>query len=207
MTAPETRISAVVFDVGRVIVHWDLRHLFAKLIDNRERLDWFLANVVTEQWHFLHDAGRPVAEMVAQRKREFPDYADLIDAYENRFLETVPGPVDGTADLIRRLHARGVPLFGITNFGSDFWKQFRPTRPELDLLGDIVVSGDEKMVKPDAAIFDLAERRFATPAPSMLFVDDNADNVAAADRLGWQTHRFSDAVSLERDLIARGLLE
>lgn len=199
-------VTTVVFDVGRVIVHWDLRNLFAKLIDDPEQLDWFLANVVTEQWHFLHDAGQPVAEMAVQRKREFPDYADLIDAYETRFLETIPGPVEGTADLMQRLDGRGVPLFGITNFGSDFWKQFRPTRPELDLLRDIVVSGDEKLVKPSPAIFQLAEKRFDTPASSMLFIDDNAANIAAADRLGWHTHLFTDAKSLEVDLVACGLL-
>ena len=199
-------VTTAVFDVGRVIVQWDMRLLFAKLIDDAEELDWFLANVVTEQWHMQHDAGRPIREMIEERKLEFPDYATLIEAYEHRFLETIPARVPGTAELIERLHARDVPMFAITNFGTDFWAQYRPTEQVLDLFGDIVVSGHEKLIKPGAEIFALAEQRFDTPASSMLFIDDNAANIAAASQLGWHTHHFTNAVRLEDDLIARDLL-
>ena len=198
--------DTVVFDVGRVIVQWNLRYLFAKLIDDEQELDWFLANVVTEEWHFQHDAGVPLSEMVPQRKAEFPQHADLIDAYATRFLETVPGPVPGTANLIEALAAGNVPMFAITNFGSEFWQQFRPTQPVLDHFGDIVVSGDEKLAKPDPAIFHLAGRRFGRRPDQMLFVDDNTANIAAADTLGWHTHHFTDASLLEADLRQRGLL-
>ena len=148
-----SEVDAVVFDVGRVIVHWDLRNLFARLIEDENELDWFLANVVTEEWHFEHDAGRPLAEMVPERKAKFPAHAHLLDAYEKRFLDTIPGPVDGTAELIESLHSAAVPLFAITNFGSEFWQQFYPTCPVLKRFRDIVISGDEKLVKPDPAIF------------------------------------------------------
>lgn len=194
------------FDVGRVLVEWDLRHLFAKLIDDPEQLDWFCANVVTEGWHFQHDAGRELAEMVAERKRDYPDSADLIDAYATRFLETIPGPVEGTAALIDRLAARDVPLYAITNFASPFWAEFLPTLPVAAHFRDVVVSGDEKIAKPDARIFDLAAKRFGHAPEAMLFVDDNAANIAAARALGWQVHHFQDAVALERDLQARALI-
>ena len=200
------RVEAVVFDVGRVIVQWELRCLFAKLIDDEEELDWFLANVVTEEWHFEHDAGRSLAEMLPERKALFPKYAELIDAYATRFNETIPGPVPGTAALIERLADAGVPLFAITNFGAEFWQLFRPTQPILRNFRDIVVSGEEKLAKPDPAIFQHAEARFGVPARSMLFIDDNAANIAAARELGWQVHHFSDAELLERDLSERGLL-
>lgn len=199
-------LEAVVFDVGRVIVQWDLRHLFAQLIDDPAELDWFCANVVTEEWHFEHDAGRPLAEMVPERKAQFPGHAHLIDAYANRFLDTIPGPVPGTAALIQRLARREVPLFAITNFGAEFWQQFRPTEAVLDHFRDIVVSGEERLVKPDPAIFRLAERRFGVEAGAMLFIDDNPDNIAAAQALGWQTHQFFDAKALEEDLAGRGLI-
>lgn len=199
-------VSAVVFDVGRVIVQWDLRALFAKLIDDSDELDWFLANVVSEEWHFLHDAGVPLAEMVPQRKAEFPDHAHLIDAYATRFLETIPGPVPGTAELIEQLAARDIPLFAITNFGAEFWGLFRPTAPILDQFADIVISGREKLVKPDTAIFELAASRFGHAPEAMLFIDDNAANIAAAKKLGWQVHHFMDVESLEADLHERGLL-
>lgn len=199
-------VEAVVFDVGRVIVQWDLKHLFAQLIDDERELDWFCENVVTEDWHFEHDAGRSLAEMLPERKALFPDYAHLIDAYANRFLDTIPGPVPGTAELIERLAQRKVPLFAITNFGSEFWQEFRPTEPVLDHFSDIVVSGDEKLVKPDPAIFRHAAARFGREPSNLLFIDDNAANITAADALGWHTHHFKDAGTLEADLTARGLI-
>ncbi|MGX7926804.1 HAD-IA family hydrolase [Tsuneonella sp. HG094] len=199
-------LEAVVFDVGRVLIEWDLRALFGKLIADRDELDWFLANVVTEEWHFQHDAGRPLAEMVPERKAQFPEHADLIDAYACRFLETIPRPVPGTVSLVERLAAREVPLYAITNFGADFWAQFRPTFPPLDHMRDIVVSGIERIAKPDPAIFELAARRFGHAPGAMLFVDDNAANVAAARDLGWQVHHFTQAGPLEADLARRGLI-
>lgn len=194
------------FDVGRVLIQWDLRALFGKLIADRDELDWFLANVVTEEWHFQHDEGRPLAEMVPERKAQFPQYADIIDAYATRFVETIPGPVLGSVGLVERLFANGVPLYAITNFGAEFWDQFRPTFPPLDRMRDIVVSGVEKVAKPDPAIFALAAERFGHAPSSMLFVDDNLANIEAAGRLGWRVHHFSDAPTLEADLVERGLI-
>ena len=199
-------IDAIVFDVGRVIVQWDIRALFSKLIDDEGELEWFLDNVVTEEWHFQHDAGRPLSEMLPERKAQFPDHADLIDAYAERFLETIPGPVDGTAELVAKLDEAGHPLFAITNFGVDFWAQFRPTEPVLDRFRDIVVSGEEKLAKPDPAIFRLAEGRFGFPANRMLFIDDNIANVTAAELEGWHTHHFANAERLKAELIERALL-
>ena len=103
--------KAVVFDVGRVLFHWQLRALFEKLIDDPQERDWFLANVVTEEWHFEHDRGRPLGEMVPERIALFPQYEAHIRAYQARFNESVPGPVEGSHDIVRSLHERGVPLF------------------------------------------------------------------------------------------------
>jgi 2-haloacid dehalogenase len=199
-------VEAVVFDVGRVLVQWELRALFAKLIDDPAELDRFLAEVVTEEWHFQHDRGRPLAAMVPERQAQFPEHAHLIEAYATRFLETIPGPVPGTAALVERLAARGVPLYAITNFGAEFWDMFRPTAPLLDRFGDIVVSGREKLAKPDPAIFALAARRFGHAPEAMLFIDDNRANIETAQALGWQVHHFADAAALERDLVARELI-
>lgn len=200
------RPQAVVFDVGRVLIQWDLRHLFATLIEDRQELDWFLANVVTEQWHHQHDEGRALADMVPERQREFPEHAALIDAYRHRFLETIPGPVKGTHELARRLAESGVPLYGLTNFGAEFWDQFRPTEPLFDLFEDTVVSGCEKCAKPEARIYEVAEQRFGLPPRALFFIDDKADNIAAAAARGWQVHLFTDAAALEADLVGRGLL-
>jgi 2-haloacid dehalogenase len=196
----------VIFDVGRVLFDWDLRHLFAKLINDRDELEWFVTNVVTPEWHFQHDAGRPLAEMLPERKAEFPEHAALIDAYAARFNETIPGPVPGSLELVERLDAAGVPLFAITNFGHEFWEGFRPTQPVFDRFRDIIVSGTERLMKPEPAIFRLAIDRFGIDPAGALFVDDVAKNVAGAKSVGIAGHAFVDATTLERELVARGCL-
>jgi len=192
-------IAAVVFDVGRVLYQWDLRHLFAKLIADPAELDWFLSHVVTEEWHFQHDAGRPLAEMVAERCRLYPQYIPLIEAYATRFVESIPGPVPGMHEIVRALAERSIPLFAITNFGAEFWPQFRRNEPLFDLFSDIVVSGVEKIAKPSREIYELAYRRFGFAPERMLFIDDNPANVDAARRLGWNVHLFTDSDSLRAD--------
>lgn len=196
-------ISAVVFDIGRVIVQWDLALIYAEAIPDPAERAWFVANVVTPEWHFQHDAGRPLAEMIPERQREFPQYAALIARYASHFHDSIPGPIPGTLALIEALDAARVPLYAVTNFGAEFWAQFRPRWPVLDRFRDIVVSGVEKLAKPDPAIFALAARRFGHEPAAMLLVDDMAANVAAARRCGWQAHLFLDAPTLRAELVAR----
>lgn len=197
--------SAVVWDVGHVLYDWDIRHLYAKLIDDPARLDWFLANVVTRDWHFQHDRGRPFAETSAELIARFPAERALIEAYGPRWLETIPGPVEGTHELVGQLDRAGVPQYGITNFSAEFWAMFRPTAPLFDRFADIIVSGEERLMKPDPAIWALAERRFGQPGQALFFIDDNPANVAGARAAGWRAHRFTDARTLAEALRAEGL--
>lgn len=198
---------AVVFDIGRVLIQWNLRFLFEKLIRDPAELDWFLAHVVTEDWHFEHDAGRPLDDMLPERKARFPDHAALIDAYAQRFQETIPGLIPGTHTLVERLAARGVPLFGLTNFGSAFWPEFRARHPLFDHFSDIVVSGDEQCAKPDSRIYEIAESRFGVASQALFFTDDNPHNIAAARARGWHAHLFEGAAGLESALVQAGLLD
>jgi 2-haloacid dehalogenase len=200
-------IEAVVFDVGRVLYQWRLAALVDKLTDDPAVRDHVLAEVITEEWHFQHDAGRSLAEMVPERIAAFPEHEPFLRAYAERFNETIPGPVPGSLEIVRELHSAGVPLYAITNFGAEFWAAFRPTAPIFDLFRDIVVSGEEGLVKPDPAIFALAARRFAHRPEAMLFIDDNPANVEAARFCGWQGHHFADSGTLRAELVERGLLE
>ena len=201
-----TKITAVVFDVGKVLFEWDLRHLFAKLITDKDELEYFVTVIVTPEWHFQHDAGRALDDMVAERIAEFPEYAAWIAAYSNRFNETIPGPITGSLEIVQELAERGVPLFAITNFGAEFWDMFRPTQPIFDRFQDIIVSGVEKLVKPDPAIYMLALQRFGLKSGEAIFIDDNHDNVISARENGFVAHHFTDAESLRRELIALDLL-
>ena len=199
-------IQAVVFDVGRVLYQWQLAHLFGKIVEDEARLEKVLTEVVTEEWHFQADQGRPLAEIVPERIALYPDFEPEIRAYATRFNESIPGPVPGSIELVERLDRRGMPLFAITNFGAEFWAGFRPTAPVFDCFRDIVVSGEEKLAKPDPAIFAHAEQRFGHEASAMLFIDDNRANIEAAAGCGWQVHHFTDAPGLESDLSERGLI-
>ena len=199
-------VQAVVFDVGRVLYQWRLAHLFEKIVPDPVRLERVLDEVITEEWHFEHDRGRALGDMVPERIALYPEFEAELQAYRTRFNETIPGPVPGSLALVERLDARGVPLFAITNFGAEFWAGFRPTAPIFDRFRDIVVSGEEKLAKPDLAIFALAEERFGLPGEAMLFIDDNKANVDAAASRGWHAHHFADAPALEADLVRRGLI-
>jgi 2-haloacid dehalogenase len=201
-----TQITTVVFDVGKVLFEWDLRCLFSKLIDDPQELEYFVTHVVTPQWHYQHDAGRCLEEMVAERAIQFPQYADLIGAYAARITETIPGPVPGTHDIVHELARANVPLFVITNFGAQFWDRFRPAQPIFDCFGDILVSGVVKLIKPDPAIYALALDRFGLQPGEAIFIDDNHDNIVSARENGFVGHYFTDAATLRHELMALELL-
>ena len=200
------QIEAVVFDVGKVLVEWERDLPFRRLIPDAAIRERFLTEVIPLSWHGEHDAGHAADDMIAERSAHYPEHAHLIRAWLDTFNETIPGPVSGSSEIVEDLHAAGVPLFAITNFGADTWAGFAPTYPLFGRFADIVVSGVEKLAKPDPAIYALAERRFGRPGRSMLFVDDSLANVESARACGWHAHHFTDAATLRSDLIARGLL-
>ncbi len=199
-------VEAVVFDVGNVLVRWDRRLPYLNSFADPAELDRFLDEVIPLDWHAQHDAGRPAAEMVAERSALFPNYADLIGDWFARFNESIPGPVAQMPELVTELHEGGVPLYAITNFGGDTWRGFLPTFPLAGLFRDIVVSGVEKIAKPDPAIYALAARRFGVAPERMLFIDDALPNVTAARYSGWQAHHFQGAPRLRAELVMRELL-
>jgi 2-haloacid dehalogenase len=201
-----TAIRAVVFDIGNVLYHWELRALFEKVIAEPARLEHFLGEVLTYDFHSRHDAGEALEVLVAELNARHPEYADAVEAYVQRFNETITGKVAGTHELVERLAGRGVPLYALTNFGTNFWNGFRPTAPLFDRFEDILVSGEVMLAKPDPAIYRLTEARFGLAPAEIFFTDDRADNIETALACGWDAHRFTDAAALEAALIERGLL-
>jgi len=164
---------AVIFDVGNVLYHWNPRVLYERLIDDDRALDAFLRDVVTLDWHFQHDQGRPFAETSAELIARHPEQAALIRVWGERFIDSIGPAVEGMPQIVHELHAGGIPLFAITNFSDEFWAPFRAREAELfALFSDIVVSGTEKLVKPDPAIYRLALGRFGLDAEQALFIDD-----------------------------------
>lgn len=201
------RPIAVVFDVGNVLYDWNPRFLYERLIEDDRALDAFLRDVATKEWHFQHDLGRPFAETSAELSALYPDYAEMIALWGPRFSDTIPGLLPGMGDLVEEIDAAGIPLFAITNFSGEFWRPFRAREAAIfDRFRDIVVSGDERLVKPDHAIYHLALDRFGLKPDEAVFIDDREDNVAAANEVGIHGLVFADAPTLRRDLVKLGLL-
>lgn len=201
------RPRAVIFDVGNVLYDWNIRLLFEQLVADPDELDVLLRDVVTMEWHGQHDAGRPFAETSAELIALYPRFATAIAAYGPRFNDTVPGMLPGMAAVVEALDARRVPLYAITNFSAEFWEPFHDREAAIfDRFRDIVVSGREKLIKPDPAIYRLALERFGLRPDEAIFIDDRADNIEAAERLGIYGHHFQGAEPLAEELTALGLL-
>jgi 2-haloacid dehalogenase len=132
----------------------------------------------------------------------------LISVWGPRFNDSIGDPIPGMHELVAQLDAAGVPLFAITNFSGEFWRPFRQREAALfDRFRDIVVSGDEKLMKPDAAIYHLALDRFGLAPHEVVFIDDNLANVEGARAVGIHAIHFTNAASLRRDLHQFGLLQ
>lgn len=203
----QVRPTAVIFDIGHVLYDWDPRYLYRELIEDEAALDRFVGEVATREWHFQHDAGRPFAETSAELAALHPDHAELIAHWGPRFGEQIGDPIPGMHALVEELDARGVPLYALTNFSHEFFPPFR--EKEAALFGrfrDIVVSGVERLVKPDPAIYRLALDRFGLEAGRTVFVDDNAANVEGARSVGLLALHFTGEPKLRRELEGLGLL-
>lgn len=197
----------MIFDVGRVLYDWDPRILYRRLIDDDRALDAFLRDVVTHEWHFQHDAGRDFADTSAELIALYPQHAALIAAWGPRFLESIGAPIAGMSALVDELEAADVPLFAITNFSHEFWPPFRAREAAMfDRFRDVVVSGAEKLVKPDPAIYHLALERFGLEAERTVFIDDNVANIAGAASVGLIALHFEGEPKLRGELRALGLL-
>jgi 2-haloacid dehalogenase len=200
-------VTAVVFDVGNVLYGWDPdSFLVRQIADDSERLR-FIEEVGLWEWHDTLDGGRDFREAAEELSGKFPEYAHLISAWGERFGETISDPVPGVHAIVDALHASHVPLFAITNFSADFWRPFyEKERAFFSQFHDIVVSGQEKLLKPDPAIYYLALDRFGLTPAEALFIDDREINVEGARAVGMQAHLFTTAEDLRLRLAAEGLL-
>ena len=199
--------TAVVFDVGNVLYGWDPDRFFRVRIADEAARARFIAEADFMAWHEALDGGRAFAEAAHDLCGRFPEYADLIQAWSDHFGETITGPVPGAHEIVEALDARGVPLFAITNFSADFWAPFAAREEAFfSRFRDIVVSGREKLLKPDPAIYRLALARFGLDPPESLFVDDRPINVHAAEAVGMHGHVFTTAEDLRARLEHEGLL-
>ena len=202
MTIP----SAVVFDLGGVLIDWDPRYLYRTLFDDEAEMERFLTEVTTPEWNLAQDAGRSWAEAVETLAALHPERRTLIEAFHLRWPDTLGGPIDGTVVILDELRRNGVRLFALSNWSAETFPVAREQYRFLDWFEGIVVSGEEGIVKPDPRIFELLAERHALDPTSTVFIDDNASNVEAATALEFIGIRFSDPATLRAELETLALL-
>lgn len=202
------RPQAVVFDLGGVLIDWDPRYLYRKLLADEEQVERFIAEVTTAEWNNEQDRGRPFAEAVAELSTRHPEHAELIAAYHERWREMLGGPIEPTVALLRALKERGdAALYALTNWSAETFPIAEERYDFLRWFDGILVSGREGVVKPDTAIFSLLCERFAVPAEATLFIDDAPANVQGARDAGLDAVRYTTPEQLRADLAKRGLLD
>ncbi len=203
---PETPPKAVLFDVGNVIVRWDPRNLYTKLIPDPAALDHFLAEIAPMSWHAETDRGRTFADNIAERIALHPDHEALLRAWWDRWPEMCTGPIPETVAVMDDLHARGVPMHGLTNMSTESWPGIQALSPAFRYLQTVVVSGEDKVIKPDPAIYQLVLERTGLKPADLIFVDDSLANIEAAAALGFHVHHFTDPAAFRPQLESLGLL-
>ncbi len=201
------RPTAAVFDLGGVLIDWNPRHLYRRLIPDEAEMERFVRDVVSAEWNLEHDRGRPFDDGIALLTRRHPDQAELIAAFRDRWPEMLGGPIQPTVDVLAELRDAGVRLLALTNWSAETFVHAPPRFPFLAWFESIIVSGEEGLVKPDPAIFRLLVERHGLEPDRTVFVDDLEANVVAAAALGFVAVRFSNAAALRRDLVGLGLLD
>ncbi|MFM7345741.1 MAG: HAD family hydrolase [Tagaea sp.] len=198
--------SIVVFDFGGVLIDWDPRRAYRGLLPDESAIENFLATVCTPDWNYKQDAGRSIAEAEAELIAKFPDKKHLIRAYYKGHEVSIAGAIQGTVDILEALHAKGTPLYGLTNWSAETFPRTRCRFGFFDRFRHIAVSGELKLAKPDPAIYRHLLGIVGAPAETCLFVDDSEKNVAGAKSVGMQALRFESPEKLAADFRALGLL-
>ncbi|MBV8937551.1 MAG: HAD family phosphatase, partial [Alphaproteobacteria bacterium] len=172
----EKRRRVVVFDLGGVLIDWDPRHLYCKLIEDEAAMERFLATVCTHEWNRCQDAGRSFAEGARLLKAEHPEAAELIDAYGTRFDEMIAGPIAGSVQILAELRERGIPLYGLTNWSAETYPAAFERFEFLRWFRGILVSGEVGLIKPDPRIFAVLIERVGIDPQHAVYVDDDEAN-------------------------------
>lgn len=198
--------STVIFDLGGVLVDWDPRYLFRQLLSDEAAVERFLAEVCTPEWNAEQDAGRSWPEGVAVASARFPEHAELVAAYDERWWETIGGQIDGTVEVLRELRESGVGLYAITNWSAEKFDLTFPRFEWLSWFDGIVVSGHERIVKPNRRIYQILLDRYGIDPASAVYIDDIEFNVEAARDLGMTGLVFTTPERLRADLEELGLV-
>lgn len=192
-------IKNIIFDFGDVLLDWNPKYLYEQHFADKGEMDYFLENVCNHDWNREQDRGRPFAEAVKILQEQFPAYAEQIALYDECWGTMLRAEIPGTVEILREL-SKTHRIFGLTNWSAEKIKFAYDQYDFFKYFEGIIVSGEEKLIKPDPKIYELLLERFGIKAEDALFIDDNPANVAAAKALGIHALHFVDAPSLKEAL-------
>ena len=202
MTEP---IRHVVFDIGRVLIHYDPNLPFKQIIPDDEKRAWFFANVCTSEWNIEQDHGRSWADAEASLIARFPDWETEIRAFRLHWHEMVPYAYEDSVSILLELIENGCDITFLTNFAADTFVEAQERFPFLKAGRGVTVSGRIKLIKPDPAIYAAHTATFDLNPAVTLFIDDSVPNVEAGRAFGWNAIRFTSAEALRADLQRFGI--
>ena len=196
----------MVFDFGGVLIDWNPRHLYRKLFRDDASMEQFFAEVGFMEWNLEQDRGRPFAPAVDELSRRFPHHAAAIHAYNERWVESLAGPIQEGVDLLWELKQAGYPLYGLSNWSAEKFRLVKDQFPFLGWLDDYLISGEVKLVKPDPQFFHLFLKKVNRAAGECLLIDDSLANIEMAASLGFQTIHCISINQVRAELVQRGFL-
>lgn len=200
-----SKIKTVVFDIGGVLIDWNPRHLYRKVFENEEEMEWFLANICTYEWNLQQDGGKLFSVATAELQEKYPEYSDKIGLYYGRWEEMLNGEIKGTVEIFRRLKSARMPLYALSNWSHEAFPIAYRKYDFMKEFDGLVVSGYEKLLKPDHAIYRVLMQRYSVRPEEAVYVDDNKPNADAAAELGFHAVHFSSPEQLRTELRSLGL--
>ena len=200
-------ITTIIFDLGGVLIDWNPKYLYKNIFDNEQEMEDFLSTVCTPDWNEEQDAGRSIKEATETLVRQYPQHEENIKAYYTRWPEMLAGPIEGTVEILDRLKQfSGYKLYALTNWSTETFPIAKERYPFLNWFDGIVVSGEEKMRKPNPRFYKLLLERYGVKAGEALFIDDNKRNVDAARNLGIDSIVFTTPKELMTELTRRNVV-
>ncbi len=195
-------MHTIIFDLGGVLVDWNPEYLYRKIIPDEAERHYFLREICSPEWNAMQDAGRLLAEATSSLVTKFPHYTPQIEAYYGRWTEMVGGPIQGTIKILETIaHQKRHRLLALTNWSQETFPYALERYDFLKHFEGILVSGEEKLIKPDRRIFELFFQRYNIKDPAgALFIDDNIANVEAARNAGLHAVQFRSPESLSQYL-------
>ena len=190
------RVKNIVFDFGGVLIDWNPVYLYRGVFDTEEEMHYFLSHICRYDWNLKQDAGRSIAVATRELQEQHPEYAEEIGYYYGRWEEMLGGTIEENVRHVEPLKAK-YKLYGLTNWSAETLPLAMQRYHFFTMLDGIVVSGIEKIVKPDPALYRILLERYDLKAEESLFIDDNAANIETALQLGFQAVHFTPDLDLE----------